>query len=255
MKIAVIGSGNVAVQLGKAFRKCGHKIVFVYSRNLEHAEKLGRILKTDCGNNLNELTNHQADVFLIAVKDDAIGEVVRKMPSINNGLVVHTSGAADISVLKKKFKNCGVFWQIQTIKERTQKDFKKVPVIIEASNAAAEKKLKRLADDLSNEVYVLNSLQRRALHLGAVFVNNFPNHLFYLAEKLLKKHKLPFALYYPLILSTIESAMKNPEEAQTGPARRSDKKTMKAHLKLLPDKKYKTIYNLLSKSITDLYHE
>lgn len=253
MKISIVGSGNVATQLGKALKNCGHEIVFVYSRNFKHASKLGVQLNSSFGKDINELAKFSADVCIIAVKDDAIKEVVNKMPRLTKELVIHTSGATDISVLKKKFKNCGVLWQIQTIEAKSKSDYKKIPIVIEASNATAGKKLKQLAKELSSHVYVLDSTQRRVLHLGAVFVNNFPNHLFYLAEKFLKEHKLPFNLYHPLILSTIESAMHNAKESQTGPARRNDKVTMKEHLKLLPDKNYKAIYKLLSISITELY--
>jgi len=255
MKIFLIGSGNVATQLGKAFQRCGHEIVFVYSRNISRASKLAKELKAGFGNNLNAVSDFNADVYMIAVKDDAIAEVVKKMPGLKNNLVIHTSGATDISILKKKFKNCGVLWQVQTIKARTQVNFRKVPLVIEASNSSSEKKLKRLATDLSRKVYLLNSHQRRILHLGAVWVNNFPNHLYFLSESLLKKNNLPFELFGPLILSTTESGMKNPMASQTGPAKRNDKKTMNAHLKLLPDKNYKALYKQISNSIVKLYNK
>ena len=254
MKIFLIGSGNVATQLGKAFLRCGHEIVFVYSRDLAHAAKLGRKLKTNFGNTLSAVSSFSADIYIVAVKDDAIAGVVKKMPDLKGELVIHTSGATDISVLKKKFKNCGVLWQVQTIKARTKVDFKNVPMVIEASNPSSEKTLRKLATDLSNKVHSCNSKQRRVLHLGAVWINNFPNHLYFLAESLLKKHNMPFELFGPLMLSTVEIGMKNPEAAQTGPAKRNDKKTMASHLKLLPDKNYRTLYRLISKSITDLYN-
>ncbi|MBI3501698.1 MAG: DUF2520 domain-containing protein [Bacteroidetes bacterium] len=249
MRIFLIGSGNVATQLGKAFRQCGHKIVFVYSPNILHANKLGKELKCAWGKSLEAIAHFPADVYIIAVKDDAIAEVIKQMPAIKNKFVIHTSGATDISILKKKFKNCGVLWQAQTIQLRSKIDFKKVPLVIEASNPSSEKILKKLANDLSDKVYSFNSKQRRVLHLGAVWVNNFPNHLYVLAETLLKKYNLPFELFGPLMLSTVQSGMKNPKAAQTGPAKRNDKKTMSAHLKLLPDKNYKTLYKLLSASI------
>ncbi len=249
MKIFLIGSGNVATQLGKAFKRCGHEIVFVCSKTLSHAKKLGQELNCSFGESWDAINYFSADVYIIAVKDDAIAEVVKQMPAIKDTLVIHTSGATDISVLKKKFKNCGVLWQAQTIQMRSKIDFKKVPLVIEASNPASEKILRKLANDLSDKVYSFNSKQRRVLHLGAVWVNNFPNHLYVLAEKLLKKHNMPFELFGPLMLSTLENGMKNPKAAQTGPAKRNDKKTMAAHLKLLPDKNYKTLYKFLSASI------
>jgi len=249
MKIFLIGSGNVATQLGKVFKRCGHEIVFVYSPNIYHAARLGEELKSSWGKTLKSIPHFPADVYIIAVKDDAIPEVVKQMPPLKDKLVIHTSGATDISVLKRKFKNCGVLWQVQTIKARTKVDFEKIPLVIEASNPSSLKKLKQLANGLSNKVYSLNSHQRRVLHLGAVWVNNFPNHLYVLAEALLKKHNMPFELFGPLMLSTVQSGMKNPKAAQTGPAKRNDKKTMEEHLKLLSDKNYRNIYKLISKSI------
>lgn len=248
-KITIIGSGNVATQLGKAFKRCGHEIVFVYSPNIYHAARLGEELKSSWGKTLGLISRFPADAYIIAVKDDAITRVIKQMPSLKNKLVIHTSGATDISVLKKKFSNCGVLWQVQTIKARTKVDFQKVPLVIEASNPSSLKKLKQLAGCLSKKIYVFNSKQRRVLHLGAVWANNFPNHLYVLAEALLKKHHLPFELFGPMILSTSKNGIINPHASQTGPAKRNDKKTMASHLKLLPDKNYKTIYKLLSKSI------
>jgi len=250
MKIFLIGSGNVATQLGKAFKRCGHEIVFVYSPTMKHAEKLGEALKTSWAITLQLIPNFPADVYIIAVKDDAIAEVVKKLPPMKNSLVVHTSGATDISVLKKKFKNCGVLWQIQTIKARTKVDFIKVPMVIEANNSDSEKKLKRLVHSISNKVYVFNSRQRRILHLAASLSNNFVNHLYVLAEMLLKRHQLPYELMGPLILSTAENGIKDPKASQTGPAKRNDKKTMREHLKLLSgDKNFRDLYKLISKSI------
>ncbi|MBI4931278.1 MAG: DUF2520 domain-containing protein [Bacteroidetes bacterium] len=250
MKIFLIGSGNVATQLGKAFKRCGQQIVFIYSPNFSHAAILGKKLKTSFGKTMDAFAEFPADIYIIAVKDDAITEVVKKLPALKNSLVIHTSGATDIAVLKKKFKNCGVLWQIQTIKARTKVDFRKVPLVIEGSNPSSEKKIKQLANGLSRKVYVFNSHQRKILHLGAVWANNFPNHMYYLAETLLKKHKLPFELFGPMILSTAENGIKNPHASQTGPAKRNDKKTMNEHLKLLSgNKKFRDLYKLISKSI------
>jgi predicted short-subunit dehydrogenase-like oxidoreductase (DUF2520 family) len=248
----MIGSGNVATQLGQAFKNCGHQIVFVYSPNYSHAAKLGRKLKTRFGNTLS--TPLPADAYIIAVKDDAIPEVIKKLSVPEESLVIHTSGATDISVLKRKFRNSGVIWQVQTIKARTKVDFKKVPLVVEANNSKSKKKLMGLVRGLSGKVYSLSSHQRRILHLGAVWVNNFPNHLMYLSKALLKKHNMPFEIFAPLILSTAQSAMKDPFASQTGPAKRNDKRTMAAHLKLMSEKNYRDLYKMISKSITNLYN-
>jgi predicted short-subunit dehydrogenase-like oxidoreductase (DUF2520 family) len=251
--ITIIGSGNVAQQLAPALKRCGYKVHEVYSRNETKGKKLAKQVKAPYLNNLSKVED-AGGIIIIAVKDDAIMEVIEKLPALKNSLVIHTSGATDISVLRKKFRNCGVLWQVQTIQARTKVDFKKVPLVIEANNPGSQKELGQLAKGLSKKVYPLNSHQRRVLHLGAVFVNNFPNHLYYLSEMLLKKHHMPFELFGPLILSTAENGMKDPKASQTGPAKRNDKKTIEAHLKLLPDKNYRNLYKTLSKSIIKLYN-
>jgi predicted short-subunit dehydrogenase-like oxidoreductase (DUF2520 family) len=252
-KVTIIGSGNVAQQLAPALKRCGYSIHQVCSRNSVTGKQLAKQVNTAYLKDLPKVED-TGGIVIIAVKDDAISEVIKKLPSLKNSLVIHTSGATDITVLKKKFKNCGVLWQVQTIKARTKVDFKKVPLVIEANNSDSKQKLMKLAKALSGKVYSLNSHQRRVLHLGAVFVNNFPNHLYYLSQMLLKKHNMPFELFGPLILSTAENGMKDPKTSQTGPAKRNDKKTMQAHLKLLPDKNYRNLYKMLSKSIINLYN-
>ncbi len=250
--ISIIGSGNVAQQLGPALKNSGYAILEVCSRNVVTGKALANKLKTSFTKNIISITDH-GGIIIIAVNDDSISDVVNKLAKLKNTLVVHTSGATDIVVLKKKFKNCGVIWQIQTIKARTKVDFKKIPIVIEASNSSSINKLNKLANSLSKVVYSLTSSERRILHLSAVWVNNFPNHLFLLAKELLEKHKLPYKLLAPLMQSTFEAALADPSLSQTGPAKRNDKKTMKAHLHLLNDKNYRTLYKHLSKSITNRY--
>lgn len=250
MKIFIIGSGNVATQLGMAFKKSGHEIVGVYSRNILHAKRLGKKLRTDFTDDLKNSSLHTIDIYLVAVKDDAINEVIKKIPFLKNELVVHTSGATDIKILRKNFKNCGVLWQVQTIQARSKAEFKNIPFVIEASNESSKRKLILLAKTLTRKIYIFNSRQRRILHLAAVWINNFPNHLFYLGEKILKKNNLPYELFHPLILSTALNGMKNPYLSQTGPAKRNDKNTLFNHLQLLSfNKEYQEIYSILSESI------
>jgi predicted short-subunit dehydrogenase-like oxidoreductase (DUF2520 family) len=249
MKICLLGSGNIATQLATLFKKKGHTLVFVYSRTLKNASRLGKKIGCPFGTNLQELKKYPADVYIIAVKDDAIYSIVKQMPSLKDELVMHVSGATDLEVLKNKFKNCGALWQVQT--HSVVKNSLPASVVIECNNTTAKKKLLPLAKCVSKNVYSLNSRQRRIVHLGAVFVNNFPNHLYTIAQSLLKKNKLPFEILKPLMLATAQNGTINPILAQTGPAKRNDKKTMNAHKKLLTHKEHLKIYELLSSSIVN----
>ena len=59
-----------------------------------------------------------------------------------------------------------------------------------------------------------------------------------------------FDILKPLILETAYKVQNlSPYMAQTGPAKRNDKKTIKKHLKKLENSPHKAIYQLLTESI------
>ena len=94
-----------------------------------------------------------------------------------------------------------------------------------------------------------DSQQRAQLHLAAVFACNFANHMCTLADDLLKEAGLPFEDLLPLIDETTAKLHDMPPaEAQTGPARRGDKKIQQQHIEKLDDAKAR-IYQLISDSI------
>ena len=83
--------------------------------------------------------------------------------------------------------------------------------------------------------------------MAAVFVNNFVNYLYQIGEDILSEDGIPFDLLKPLIKETANKIeILSPKEAQTGPAKRSDSKTIEKHLKLLENSPYKEVYTTLT---------
>ena len=153
-----------------------------------------------------------------------------------------------------KHNNYGVFYPLQTFSKSRDIDFSTIPVCIEANTEKNYTLLNKLGNALSNDVRAVSSSQRKGLHLAAVFVCNFVNHLYAMGANVCKENDLPFEVLKPLILETANKVMGlHPSEAQTGPAKRNDKKTMKNHLKALDNKEHKKIYKLLSKAIKNTY--
>ncbi|HLG02424.1 MAG TPA: Rossmann-like and DUF2520 domain-containing protein [Bacteroidia bacterium] len=248
LQVVLIGSGNVATHLGEALSQAGAQITFVYDRKIERAKILARKFKAKAISDVTKIKN-QPSLIIIAIKDDAIPGVVKKM-HVQEGIVVHTSGSVPMEVLKK-FAQYGVLYPLQTFSEGRKIDFSTVPVCIEASDTSTLLSLTTISETISDYVYNLDSSQRLVTHVAAVFANNFTNHLYTLAENLLKKQKLPFDLLQPLILETAGKVSElSPVEAQTGPAVRGDETAIKKHLEVLrKDKKLHSIYSLLSKSL------
>ncbi|NNU34628.1 DUF2520 domain-containing protein [Mucilaginibacter sp. S1162] len=249
MRITIIGSGNVATHLAAAFKNAGHRIVQVYSRDMQNAALLAYHVKAEPIDNLSQI-DPETDIFIIAVKDDVIGLIAEQLAPYQK-LMVHTSGATDLYALLAFSDNVGVFYPLQTFSKAKEVNFRTVPLCIEAADQEVAKRLKELAYGISNSVYDIDSQHRKTLHPAAVFACNFPNYLYNVAQQILAEHQLNFDLLRPLVLETAEKVQNSlPANVQTGPAVRNDEITMNNHLRLLqgyPD--LQQLYTLLSQGI------
>ena len=249
MKVVLIGAGNVATHLSKALKKAKHNIIQVYSRSASSAKELARTLKSSHITDIRELDS-KADIYIISISDPAIPKLLKTFP-FRNKLVVHTSGSVSLKVFAREFKNHGVIYPLQTFSKERDIVFREVPLLIEASNEKSLATLRSLSLSISPFVFGLDSADRKTVHLSAVVANNFTNHLFVIAEKILRKKNIPFTLLGPLLYETVIKAMKlGPAGAQTGPAKRGDTKIIGEHLSMLKNERYvQQIYRLMSENI------
>lgn len=253
MNIVILGSGNIATHLGRAFKLAGQDISQVWSRDITHASSLADTLAAEPINNMFDL-DRSADLFIIAVKDEAIREIALEL-KLSDQLLVHTSGSTGLSALEGASSKIGVFYPLQTFSKIKSVDFRQIPIIIEANSPEVLSSIRAIADRLSEKVIELNSEQRKTLHVAAVFACNFTNHLFGLAQELLEEQGLDYDLLKPLIAETLSKIeMNDPVSVQTGPAIREDQATIQAHLELLKHKPdLSELYTKLSQSIVNLH--
>ncbi len=247
--IVLLGAGNVASNLGKAFLKAGKEIVQVYSRTQDSASCLAGKLGCPYTTRIESLYPG-ADLYIISVTDTAIDEIIKKIP-FTDILLAHTSGSVDIKALKKNNIRPAVIYPLQTFSKDVEVDFEDVPLFLEAGNEKDLELLESLAGLLSSKVSSIDSKQRMVLHIAAVFACNFTNHMFYIAEDLLKQNKMEFQTLKPLINETIRKALLvGPFKAQTGPAVRNDKFILKLHDEMLSAfGDYRKFYNFITDSI------
>lgn len=245
IRITLIGSGNVAQHLIKAFAKSERiEIGQVFSRK---KESLMHLIGSDkIATDFSDLK--EADLYVIAITDDAISKVSEQLP-FQNRLVVHTSGTSSIDILDPKNRR-GVFYPLQTFSKNKAVDFSIIPICLEAENQSDYVILETVARSVSKAVFQISSEQRKALHVSAVFVNNFTNYLYQIGQEICAEHQVPFEILKPLIQETAEKINTlNPIDAQTGPAKRHDTNTIEAHLAYLTNEKQKNIYKILTQSI------
>lgn len=254
--VAIIGSGNVAWHLAPALDNAGYSVREVYSKNPLHAEALiERLYDAEVKATLDFSTS-PSRIFIIAVSDDAIEDVVREIVLPEEAVLIHTSGSQPLDALSFAAATYpGVLYPLQTFTKESKMDFQSIPVFIETTNPAAEKLLTTLANSITDHVHKITSSERKALHVAAVFASNFTNHMLLLSQQIMKENSLSYDWLKPLIESTIVKSLQiGPENAQTGPARRGDFETLDKHVEFLQDdESVLEIYKIVSQDIVDRY--
>ncbi len=248
IKVVLIGSGNVALHLLQVMQKSSTiDLVQVFARNTEKLIPYIEVSKIT--SNYSDILN--ADVYIIAVSDNAIAEVAQNLP-FKNRLVVHTSGSSEMNILGNHNRK-GVFYPLQTFSANKEIDFSSIPFCLETEFKDDYVILEQLALSLSKKVYPISSSQRKSLHVAAVFVCNFVNQLYQIGNEICDDNHVPFEILHPLIQETAQKVLNlSPKEAQTGPALRNDTLTIEKHINFLKNPAYKALYITLTESIQNV---
>jgi hypothetical protein len=145
-----------------------------------------------------------------------------------------------------------VFFKKRKLSKKNEK-FRKKKKIFEKKRIGTKKtKCFEKKNENHRKISKENETKRKALHVAAVFVCNFVNHLYKIGHTICKENKLSFDILKPLIKETAEKITHlTPTEAQTGPAKRNDTTTINTHLNFLTDENEKEIYKIITKSIID----
>lgn len=252
MNIVLIGSGNVATVLGRLIKSSGHTIKEVVSRDRAHAQALAAELNANAQSKINSITK-DAHIYIIAVADNAI-ETVAEQLQLKNKVVVHTSGAVSKNVLQNIFERSGVLYPLQSLRKEST-HIPEIPLLIDGNTEETIEIIQTFAKTLSKKIYHADDEERLKLHLSAVFVSNFTNHLYALAAEYCEKEATDFSLLVPLIKEVAERVeVYDAKAMQTGPAIRNDEATIRKHLELLnAHPRLKDIYEVMTKSIQRFY--
>ena len=219
--IVILGAGNVGTHLAWAFRERGFNIAQIVGRPEADVAALANDVGAEHANSFSELKKGQ-DLYVMALPDHAMEEVLPKL-GLRDELLVHTSGSMPMEILKPYSENTGVFYPLQTFSRTRKIDFKEVPLLLEANRIDNEVRLLEFGNSISSNVRVVDSAQRLAIHIAAVFASNFSNHMYELARQIFDMHKMDFDLLIPLIKETAsKAAVLGPGNSQTGPASRED---------------------------------
>lgn len=249
MKIVIIGTGNVATVLAKKMVIAQHRIVQLIGRTESSVFQLASLLQCAYGFDLKDLIQG-ADIYFICVQDKEINAIITQMNIPDEAIVVHTAGGISIEVFAQKFKNYGVVYPLQSLRKETV-SLPAIPFFVDANNEKTMKTLMDFAETLSQTVQHADDVQRIQLHIAAVFVSNFTNYLYSLANDFCVASQIDFSFLQPLMEETTERLrLFTPAEMQTGPAVRGDSPTIENHITMLKDfEEAQAVYRFLSKKI------
>lgn len=252
-RLSFIGAGKVSGALCRKMYLSGFKIQKIISRT----EKNGRALAGSCNAVWSSGFDFTVpdDIIIAAVPDDALTEVLSKIDCPENTLVAHTAGSLGLDVFPAHLKHTGVFYPLQTFSNGRTIEFRDLPFFLEASDAYSSGILKYLAESIGGKAHFVDSEHRLLLHVAAVFVCNFTNHMLTAGSQITARAGFLFEVLQPLINETILKAREiGPENSQTGPAYRFDKGTIKRHIDLLSfSPEFQDVYKEVTKSIMKFY--
>ncbi|MEC8547255.1 MAG: DUF2520 domain-containing protein [Bacteroidota bacterium] len=244
IKIVLIGSGKLAFNFQKIFSRCSEiNLIQWYSRKINLIKSFEN--ETSITDSILELKS--ADIYIIAVSDDAIAHISKKIKT--TALVVHCSGGVSMDEMRCEARK-GVLYPLQTFSKKLLTQFNNLPILIEAEKKEDFKLLQDLVYNIGGKPFAMNSQKRSYVHLIAVIINNFGNHLIEIGENIAKSHDLPFSIFHSLLEQTYKNGIENGAKySQTGPAKRKDFKTINKHLDLISNEKIKQLYLDLTNSI------
>ncbi|KFF14317.1 NADP oxidoreductase [Chryseobacterium soli] len=247
MQIVIIGSGNVAYHLAKAFVLKNIPLAQIFGRNTENLKKISEELHVPYS------TEHleDADLYIICVSDQSV-ESVSQMITKKNCLVAHTSGSLSKEILIGGYRKAS-FYPLQTFSKSKNLEYEKIPFFIETETEEDKKLLFDIASQVSKNVMESSHEKRKYIHLTAVFACNFVNHLFSKAKEISDSQEIPFDYFLPLIDEMVQKIHEiDPKSAQTGPAVRNDVRVLEMHEQLLKDESL-AIYKTMNHSIKKMY--
>ena len=238
-RIAVIGGGRVGLTLARALVDSGRPVAVLGRHSRALPVPLDPMITAW------EPALAAADLVLIAVPDDAIGEVALRMAQSGaitpRHVVLHTSGLHDrsaLAALDPSRAGLGSWHPLQTLARPSGEPeaLEGSPVVIEGDARALAAGRELAAELRLRPVIEVAADHKARYHAAAVFASNYLVVLADLANRLAggaSREPVPATLFLPLMQQTLVHLGDGTAAALTGPVSRGDAGTVARHLAAL----------------------
>jgi predicted short-subunit dehydrogenase-like oxidoreductase (DUF2520 family) len=228
MRLVIVGPGRAGGAVAIASEEAGHQIVGVLTRHPHD----GRWRELDWETELPE-----ADVILIAVRDDVINEVSHRIAPVvgKAGVVAHMSGFVPVLVLhhlQEQGTSVGGFHPLQSLPDPVvgAAALRGAFVGIDGDQLAIDM-LTHLAVTLCMEPFRLDDTARPAYHAAAAAAANFVVTSLAISADLFRSAGIDPRVARPLVERAVANTFeKGADAALTGPIARGDIETVIGHL-------------------------
>jgi predicted short-subunit dehydrogenase-like oxidoreductase (DUF2520 family) len=198
-----------------------------------------------------------ADIVLVAVPDDAIADVARRLTDADlaRAVVLHVSGLKDrsaLAALEGRAKGLGSFHPLQTLAGDSEAAGRlSASFVALEGDAEAVAAGRRLAATLGMRPIEIEAARKPLYHAAAVILSNYTVALAAVAERLAREAGVPEDAAGRIYLPLLEGTLRNLElvgtgSALTGPIIRGDAGTVRAHLDAL-DPPTRELYRTLGR--------
>lgn len=254
--VAVVGGGRVGLALARALALAEYPVT-VLSRTARPLESPLMASVADWSPVVAA-----ASVVLLAVPDDRIAEVAARLLATGHvgpdHTVLHISGRVDrraLAVLEPTGAALGSLHPLQTFRNQDGGGvLSDVPAIVEGDPRAVAA-ARAVAQSLRmHPIVEIPAAGKPGYHAAAVFASNYVVVLAAIAERLGRDAGLDVSwkLFLPLMRQTLDDlGSHHPAESLTGPIRRGDVGTVRAHLDAL-DEPLRGLYAALGREALGL---
>lgn len=251
-----MGTGNLANRLVPFLLNKQEEVLQIYGRNKEQLSEFSQNYKLKVCSDL-DLIDRNAQAYLLCIKDDSIHEIAKKLSELlsKDKIIIHFSGTQTLEVIPLSFQNRAILWPLQSFNKEVTLDWSAIPIFV-----TVDEKVKEVIEEWLNlynlKYFMVTQHQKMLIHLAAVIANNFTNFNLIMAHKILQEVPVSLEILKPIMEQTIHSSLSNnPENLQTGPARRNDQLIVNKQIHLLSEHfpEFEEIYSIYSRHITEFY--
>ena len=269
MRIAIIGTGRMGFTQAHIARAMHDEILWAVDSSAEARVHFNDCFHVQTFDNVASPHYSDVDLLWLTVKDSDISTVAHSLPdALPDSLVVlHTSGALSSDCLKHYLphQSCASFHPLMTcplcdVSDRACVDAYHGVVHAAEGDPSALEICKILTDRLCGKFVVIDPEKKILYHAAAVFSANYPTVLIDISANLFQACGFPSELALSSATSMCRQLLSSldvssPVDALTGPIKRRDFDTVRAHLSALqnyPDEKQ--VYEVLRDACVRMLH-